>query len=247
MKLPALLLALFCCVVVSAQPILIHAHNDYQQPQPLTKALQNQVYSLEADVYLVNDTLKVAHEAKELPAAPALSSLYIQPLVQLFAEHHNRVSAADNYAPVLMIDIKENAAAVIPALVKLLSPYPQVFNRQINPLAVQIVLSGERGPLQTWTTWPAFIQFDGRPEEQYDAPTLERVAFISDAYLRYTRPADSLEVKLYQLALRTHKLGKKLRVWGIPDTEPSWENMHGLGVDIINTDKVAECRKYFGK
>lgn len=244
MKLPALLGTLYCCTVLAAQPVLIHSHNDYQQSQPLTNALQYQAYAIEADVFLVNDSLRVAHDAKELPAAPSLYSLYIQPLVQLFASHHHRVSEDSQYAPVLMIDIKENAAAVIPALVSLLSGYPQVFNRSVNPLAVQVVLSGERGAITTWTNWPGIIQFDGRPYEVYDPATLERVAFISDSYVNYNRVADSTGIKIKLLAQQTHQQGKKLRLWAIPDTPSSWDNLRKWGVDIINTDRVGERRRY---
>ena len=33
--------------------------------------------------------------------------------------------------------------------------------------------------------------------------------------------------------------------WSIPNNPESWTHLRHLGVDIINTDKVAECRKYF--
>src|SRR5690242_18696323 len=101
-----------CFFVIDAQKVLIHSHNDYEQAEPLTNALRNQVYSFEADVYLVNDTLKVVHDKKDLAAAPSLNSLYIQPIVNLFKIHHGHISDDRNYAPVLMIDIKEKGEDV---------------------------------------------------------------------------------------------------------------------------------------
>jgi Glycerophosphoryl diester phosphodiesterase family len=42
-------------------------------------------------------------------------------------------------------------------------------------------------------------------------------------------------------------MSKLLRLWGIPDNAASWSRLLQLGVDIINTDTVADCRKYFIK
>jgi len=56
---------------------------------------------------------------------------------------------------------------------------------------------------------------------------------------------DSMEIKLKQLVTETHNKGKRLRLWAIPDSDVYWRKLYDMGVDIINTDKVAECRKYF--
>jgi hypothetical protein len=42
-------------------------------------------------------------------------------------------------------------------------------------------------------------------------------------------------------------MSKLLRLWGIPDNASSWQRLQQLGVAIINTDTVEECRKYFIK
>ena len=241
---------LYCILVCSscttrAQTVLIHSHNNYEQAQPLTNALRYKVYSFEADVYLVNDTLKVAHDKKNLPAAPGLLSLYIQPIVQLFDSNKGRISSHKNYAPVLMIDIKENGETVIAAVVNIVSAYPSVFDKKINPKAVQIVISGDRGDRSKWTSWPSFILFDGRINEPYTKEQLKKVAFISDSYLNYAKQKDSADHLIKQLSEKTHQLKKILRLWAIPDNSSSWTHLKKLGVDIINTDKVEECRKFF--
>jgi hypothetical protein len=228
-----------------AQKVFIHSHNDYQQAVPLINALQNRVYSIEADIYLVNDTLKVAHDKKDLSKAPALHDLYIQPIIDLFRANNGRISRDSVYAPALMIDIKENGDAVLNALVKTLSEYPLVFDRKINPKAVQIVISGDRGDRSRWITRPAFILFDGRINEQYNKEQLERIALISDSYLNYTRQKDSIDSRIKQLTAKAHQMGKPVRLWAIPDNSASWTHLQELGVDIINTDKVADCRKMF--
>ena len=132
MKPLMLFVLLFCGLIISGQHILIHSHNDYQQAEPLINALRNKVYSIEADIYLVNDTLKVAHDKRELPTAPSLSDLYIQPIVKLFKLNQGHISSDHHYAPVLMIDIKDNGEAALTALTKMLSQYPSVFDRLVN-------------------------------------------------------------------------------------------------------------------
>ena len=241
----AWLLSIFCGFFISAQDVLIHSHNDYGQPEPLVNALRHKVYSLEADIYLVNDTLKVAHDKKDIVTAPALFSLYIQPIVNLFQAHDGKISHDPDYTPVLMIDIKENGEAVLSKLVKLLSSYPPVFDRRINPKAVQIVISGDRGDRSKWTSWPHFILFDGRIKEHYSDEQLERVAFISDSYFNYAREKDKVDSLIRQLTEKSHEMKKPVRLWAIPDHGSSWTHLRKLGVDIINTDKVEECRKFF--
>jgi alkaline phosphatase len=233
------------CLVAQSQKILIHSHNDYEQAEPLTNALHNKVFSFEADIYLVNDTIKVSHDKKDLASAPTLFSLYIQPIVDLFNANGGRISSDKNYAPVLMIDIKENGDAVLNALVKLLSAHLSVFDIKGNSKAVQIVISGDRGAISKWTSWPSYILFDGRINEIYDKSQLKRVAFISDSYLNYAKQKEATDSVIKVLSKKTHKMKKLLRLWAIPDNTSSWLHLRELGVDIINTDKVAECRKYF--
>jgi hypothetical protein len=231
------------CFLSSAQP-LIHAHNDYQKAQPLTNALRNEVFSIEADIYLYNNRLLVAHDKKELPTAKTLDSLYLQPIIELFRKYGGAISKDSNYSPVLMIDIKENGEAVITELIKLLSAYRSVFDRSINKKAVQIVISGDRCSLSKWNSYPSLIFFDGRPYEEYDSVTLNRVALISDSYLHYVNQQDSTS-RLEQLVKKVHEMDKLLRLWSSPDDPASWKRLQELGIDIINTDKVAECRDYF--
>ncbi len=240
MKYYGLLLFNFLSSIATGQAF-IHAHNDYQQAAPLTNALWHKVFSLEADVYLYNNKLVVAHATKELPAAPTLDSLYLQPIVALFAKHNGRISSDTNYAPILMIDIKENGAAVLAKLLSMLQVHRSVFDRTINKLAVQIVISGDRGPIAAWSTYAPILFFDGRPYENYDSTTLERVAFIGDGYASYKNNMAGIE----QAAVAIHSKQKLFRLWGYPDTPDMWQQMLQWGVDILNTDKVEECREFF--
>lgn len=235
MKSIILFLFLICRISILAQPVRIHSHNDYRQARPLQEALACKAFSIEADIFLYQGQLRVAHDEAELPNAPSLDSLYIQPLVRWF---YAKPAGDNNHFPYLMIDIKSNSAAVLPALVKLLEPYPELF----NPKGMKIVISGDRGDQKEWRSWPGYFLFDGRPGEQYNTNTLARVAFISDAYKNYSHQSRK---KIKTLASIVHQSGKLLRLWGIPDHPASWKKLKAWGVDIINTDQVRTCSEYF--
>jgi alkaline phosphatase len=226
---------------------LIHAHNDYQKPEPLANALRHKVFSIEADIYISGNSLLVAHDKNELVTAPTLDSLYLQPIIKLFRQHKGTISEDSSYTPVLMIDIKENGEAAIAQLINLVSRYHSVFDRSKNVKAVQLVISGDRGPAFKWASYPSYISFDGRPNEIYDSSTLQRVAFISDSYLNYINPQDSITSRIGHVVKKVHGMSKLIRIWSSPDNSTSWKLQQDLGIDIINTDKIAECRDYFAQ
>lgn len=237
-----LVLLLIPFLQTSAQ-VKIHAHNDYEKPLPLYNAIDSKVFSIEADVFLRNGDLLVAHSADQLPNARTLSDLYIRPLVTLFKKHKGHLTADTSYTTSLMIDIKEGGEEAIRQLCRLLDTHRDYFDRDRNRHAVQIVISGDRGNLKNWTSFPAFIYFDGRPNEQYDQETMKRVACISDAYSSYAENREKLEAVLE----KTHKMSKLFRFWGTPDNEFYWKYFRDAGVDIINTDKPDLCHSFFEK
>jgi glycerophosphoryl diester phosphodiesterase len=237
--LPLLLLAF---TETSAQ-VKIHAHNDYEKPLPLYNALSSQVYSIEADVFLRNGDLLVAHSSDQLPNAKSLSELYILPLVTIFKKNKGHLSADTGYRSALMIDIKQGGEDAIRQLCRLLDEHREYFDRSRNRHAMQIIISGDRGNIKNWTSFPAYIYFDGRPTEQYDPETMKRVACISDSYASY---AENRE-KLIAVLERTHQAARPFRFWGTPDNEFYWKYFRDTGVDIINTDKPDLCSSFFEK
>lgn len=244
MKKFLLALTILTCQFLTAQTF-IHAHNDYEKPLPLTNALENKVLNVEADVYLENGVLLVAHERKEIKADRTLKALYIDPIVKLFEANKGSVSKDKSYKANLVIDIKEKGADVIKSLTALIEPHRKYFDRKINPNAIQIVLSGDRTPIEQWTTHPSYLQFDGRPYETYNSATLAKVAFISDSYSKYVIRQEPLNMDSVKATIaKVHALKKPIRFWGAPDNEDWWKKFVELKVDILNTDKVSECRRF---
>lgn len=240
-----LLILLFSYQLVFSQ-VKIHAHNDYEKPYPLFTALKNKVFSVEADVFLKGDKLVVAHTKQQIDETKTLNSLYLKPILHQFRQYNGFITADTAYQLALVIDIKEKGEDVLKQLIKMLELNRKYFDRSLNRHAVQIIISGDRGAIGDWGNYPDYIFFDGRPYEKYDTLTWERVAIISDTYRNYVDTGNKM-VKLTSVIKGVHQHGKMLRLWATPDTEEAWLFLHNTGVDIINTDKVEACRKFFDR
>src|SRR5688572_20087049 len=69
-----------CAITTSAQPMPLaaaHAHNDYEHTRPLLDALDLGYCSVEADIFLVNRQLLVAHNLEDTRPERTLQSLYL--------------------------------------------------------------------------------------------------------------------------------------------------------------------------
>ena len=230
-------------LIASAQKI--HAHNDYEKVHPLTDAYTQRADFIEADVWLQNGQLVVSHEKPQFKA-PTLDSLYLKPIAALFSQYNGKPSSDRDYTFNLVIDIKESPADVLPKLLALLQENITSFNRSSNAKAVQVIITGNRPKLETYLDYP-LLQFDGRPSEVYDQETLQKVALISDNFTLYSRWDGNGDIsnedrdKLKRVIKRAHSDNKPFRFWAAPDTPNSWKQLRKVGVDVINTDKVAEC------
>jgi glycerophosphoryl diester phosphodiesterase len=232
---------------LQAQP-LVFAHNDYEKPRPLTDALAAHADFIEADVFLRNGQLVLAHTPAEADTARrTLENTYLKPLGTLFEQHKGRVSPDRKYTPTLVIDVKDNTEDVLPKLQVLLDQQLTIFSRSFNPTAVRVVISGNRPRPEHLLDFPPHIFFDGRPSELYDDETVKRVALISDSFRSYSRWDGTGEIgeadkaKLKRIIKRAHQAGCPIRFWATPDNANAWKQLRKLGVDILNTDHVAEC------
>ncbi|MEZ0540298.1 glycerophosphodiester phosphodiesterase [Fibrella arboris] len=244
-----ILLLVFAFVLSSfANAQKVFAHNDYEKPRPLTKAIEARADFIEADIYLRNGQLVVAHLPKEADTATrTLESLYIKPIIALFEKNQGRISTDRKYAPSLVLDVKDKVDDVLPKLLPLLENNLAAFSRSVSPMAVRIVITGNRPRPEFYLDQPTYLFFDGRPSELYDDETAKRVALISDNFRSYARwdgtgdVPDDDKAKLKRIIKRAHDTGCPIRFWNAPDTPDAWKKLYKLGIDIINTDKVAEC------
>jgi len=225
---------------VQAQ-VKIHSHNDYTHQKPFYDAVQNKAFSIEADVFVVGNSLIVAHSKKEIKTGNTLDALYLKRIKTL--SHSN-----EYYAFQLMIDVKGDWDSTYRLLNKGLKKYQQYFNKQGKNSIV--VISGNRPADSSFHKYPN-LYFDGLPNHIYSQADLAKVAMISDNFATYSKWKGIGEIsimdkaKLLNLIQNAHKIGKPFRFWGAPDTKACWKLLHELGADIINTDEVTEATNYF--
>lgn len=116
-------------------PKAMHSHNDYWRPLPFYSALAAGAISVEADVWLYNDTLHVGHEESALTNERTLESLYISPILKVLQAQNpanssfvqgvtkNGVFDTNNAQTLyLFIDVKTDGATTWPVVIKALQP-----------------------------------------------------------------------------------------------------------------------------
>lgn len=228
-----------------------HSHNDYKQSIPLLTAYQAEMGSIEADVFLRNGELYVAHESSEIREGATLKKLYLDPLIELYKVNGNHPYADPELKLQLVIDIKQNYQDVLPTLLKEISANPEVFNSLKNPNAIQLTISGNVPKPEEFKNYPEFISFDGRPYINYTSGELKRVAMISDDLKNYTvwngkgNPTKTDELILKQVIDKAHQQGKNLRFWATQDSPNTWIVLERMGVDWINTDHPDKLREFY--
>jgi alkaline phosphatase len=236
-KIFCLTFALIAALQLCAQPI-IHSHNDYRQKLPFWEAYNHSMQSIEVDLYLRGDEIVVCHDVNEVASAPTFEQLYIAPMLSIGEK-------AKDFN--LLIDFKSPASQLMKPFMELVSCYPQIFAKD----KIKLVISGSRPAKNVWANYPAYVLFDGRFSESYTKSELEKVGMISDDLKNYTdwngkgSIPPSEVIKLELTISEAHAKGKPVRFWGAADNPNTWITFHKMGIDIINTDKIAKCADFF--
>ena len=226
-----------------------HSHNDYEQKRPFELAYENGFGSVEADVWLKDGKLCIAHDAKDIDSKKTIGTLYLEPLVNKVKANKGHIYADRKKKLQLLIDIKSEAKSTLDALVTELENYPELIRNK----NLKFVISGNRPRPVDYVNYPDFIFFDGRPNEEYDKEALKKVGLISESYYKFARwngmgeIAANERAALLSAVQKAHEKGKPFRFWATPDTESSWKLFMELGVDYINTDKVEGLAAFMGK
>lgn len=223
----------------------IHSHNDYVGSLPFFGAYSNEAGVIEADVFLINNELFVAHTAKEVKQHNTLKSLYLEPLSLKLKNQSGKVYP-DDKSLILMIDIKSDADATLKEIVQELRTFPEIISNK----SIKIVISGNRPlPLQ-WIAYPEFIYFDGRLNENYSSEELSRVEMISEDLKKLTAwngkgVLTQADLQKIQTAIKkVRDLHKKIRFWSTQDNVNTWMTLMNLKVDFIGTDNVAALAQF---
>ena len=235
-----------------------HAHNDYRHERPLHDALAHGFTGVEADIFLVDGDLYVAHDRHEITPERTLRRLYLDPLRERVKQNGGRVYP-NGQQVTLLIDIKSEAAATYKVLDRILAEYKDIFT-SFGPdgrrdRAVLAVISGNR-PYELMASQEVrYAGYDGRLTDlQSDAPA-DLMPLVSDNWTRHFKwrgagrmPAEE-RAKLREIVQAAHDKSKRVRFWATPDNpsparEALWRELILAGVDMLNTDDLKGLQQF---
>ena len=246
MKIKLVFFLLIVCAGAFSQPSVytvsnLHSHNDYEKPFPFREAYNNGFGSIEADIFLQGNALIVAHDTIQVKQGRTLDSFYLQPLAQCIEKNNGYPYSDPAKQLQLLIDVKRDSVATLKKLLEKLQAYPAI----TNCTAVKIVITGNRPPAASFSSWPSYIYFDGELHLDYTPEALSRIVMLSDDFKTYSSwngkgvISSREKAVLDSMAAKAHRLQKKLRFWNAPDIINSWYGFMKLGVDFINTDHIS--------
>ena len=254
-----LLFVLLFAVNASAQVAPIkhgHAHNDYMHSRPLFEALENGFTSIEIDVFLHNNELKVAHVGVGLDKKQNIQQLYLDPIKKIIDKNGGNVYKGFNTPVIFMIDFKTGGIETYYKLNEILKSYESIISvyahdSVIHQRAINILISGNCPIGELLKSDTAFATVDAGINS-LDNPGIDK------AVTRYSNPwgsyftwkgkgemPETQKAKLDSLVAKAHAKHKHIRFYHIPDKPNVWRTLLDAGVDWINTDKLKEYRKFY--
>jgi len=235
-----------------------HAHNDYLHDRPLLDALDSGFTSVEADVWLVDGKLLVAHDFVEVSPYRTLQSLYLGPLRERVKANGGSVYAGDEDTFQLLIDIKSDGAATYLAVHRTLRRYQSMLTTftpgGANGDAVTAVISGNRPRELMLDQRVRYAAYDGRLSDLNTDLPASFIPLISDRWTStFTwqgvgpMPAAEAE-RLREIVAEAHADGRRVRFWATPDELPNreavWTELLDAQVDYINTDHLEALQDF---
>jgi len=230
-----------------------HAHNDYEDTRPLWDALAEGFGSVEADIYLVDGQLLVAHDRDQVSPTRTLQSLYLDPLTGEIQRNGGRVYKGGPPV-VLLIDVKSDAEPTYRVLREVLQHYTNVLTRfssgGIETNALTAIISGNRARELMAHEPVRYAAIDGRPEDLNDSVPKDLVPLVSEDWKRLFKwravgPLPEAErQRLRALVQKAHEQGRKIRFWGTPDRPEMWRELWSAGVDLLNADDLPGLRRF---
>ncbi len=224
------------CFKLSAQ--LTHSHNDYEQKQPFFAAYNLGFDSIEADVYIKDNELFVAHDWDKISPDRTLTNLYLSPLLEKIKEN-NGYPYPNKKALHLLIDLKKDGKEILKLLTVKLKPYKKALRH------VTITISGDMPKPSEFKDFDDIFYFDGRKEQNYSTNEYKRVTIVSASITDFGKYwtgksplMDETALKIKTFVEENHAKGKKVRLWATPNTVLGFETLKNLGVDYIGTDDL---------
>jgi hypothetical protein len=239
---------------INPKPLVrAHAHNDYEHERPLFDALDHGFCSVEADIYLVDGKLLVAHQRSQVRPDRTLQSLYLDPLRERIRKNKGRVYVSGPECT-LLIDLKSDWHTIYPVLRQILSEYSDILstveNGKKHTNAITAIITGNRSLEMFKGEAISYAAYDGDLTELDSDVSPLFIPWISHNWAATFRwrglgemPAEDAK-ELKDIVEKAHARGRKLRFWGAPDKPVFWKMLLDAGVDIINSDDLAGLQEF---
>lgn len=250
------LLAVATPCAAAVQLLPAYAHNDYENRHPLRDALEQGYRGVEADCYLVDGRLLVAHDRQDVRPERSLEALYLDPLRALVRERG--AVLADRTPLLLNIELKESARAPYDTLRAVLARYEDILvtvdNGSVRPGPVQVVLVGWHPPLDEMAAEPvrhAAVQchFRALPADhaRYPAHLLKLVTVKYKDLFRWNGrgrvPAEVTAGMARVRAAADAAPGRLVRVFHAPRRATCYRALLDGGADLIGTKTLGRSRR----
>jgi hypothetical protein len=249
-------LALFLAIAGRAQVVpltRVHAHNDYEHKRPLFDALDHMFCSVEADIYLVDGKLLVAHDRSQVKPERTLQSLYLDPLRERIRKNGGRVYP-NGPEVTLLIDLKSDWPEIYPALRRVLQEYKDILVtfhdgiRETN--AILAIITGNRSKTMFDGESVRYAGLDGELDDLESGSGADLIPWISGNWYKTFKwrgagpMPDDQRSRLKEIVAKAHQQGRKVRFWGSPDQPVFWKELLADDVDLINTDHLEAAQKF---
>ena len=228
---------------IAQNTAIIHSHNDYNQSVPFWNAFANGATSFEADIFLKDNNLYVAHDYEDITVSKTLEALYLNPLETVFNMEYKKEEQL-----ILLIDIKSDAVKTLDKLIEVLKKHTYIINNK----QIKIVISGNRPKAKDYVNYPDFIFFDYQElETSVSSEIWKKIAMVSLNFKQFSewngkgRLTHDDENRIVEVLEKANKTNKPFRFWGSPDSKRAWRTLSEMGVAIINTDHPFKCVNYF--
>lgn len=230
-----------------------HSHNDYTRKRPLLDALDLGFCSIEADIFLVDGELLVAHDADKTSPDRTLRGMYLDPLLERVRKNCGRVYP-EGPPVTLLIDIKDDGEKTYAALRDTLRDYAEMLtvftDDATETRAVTVIISGNSPRALIAAESPRLAGVDGRRGDLDNPSSPHLVPLVSmswgDAFTwrgRGGMPAEEAAL-LREMVAKAHANGQRIRFWGTPAPAAVWPLLHDAGVDLLNADNLPALQKF---
>jgi hypothetical protein len=262
MPMRRLLLLLFCLSILScsAQTLLTngHAHNDYWHARPLLDALDNGFMSVEADCFLLDGEIMVAHERASIKKENTLSQLYLEPLMKRARQNDLKSIYANGPEEfVLYIDIKDDCERFIPFLDSVLKGYAPMLTRFAGGKkvsgAVRVLVNHCGNDAYLLHSEPRYLSLSGEKKDvasSIGSDTMPRISFAYPTLLSWRglgKMPKGQKEKLHSFIQKAHSKGYSVRMWAAGNNPKIWEALVDADVDWINVDELENFKRFMEK